>query len=161
MLLRRGNYQPDVARYRKWFPDHQLHFIMFERFIQNTETVLSEVLEFLDLSPVKDPGALEEKGNAGRIPLNIPLQLRLNQISKRLVPFRYEGHFPGSGTDHVKHLLFLIDRTVRRLLNVRWKSRPPMSEKARTWLEDYYRETISGLTDQINKDLKTYWPFLE
>lgn len=159
-ILRRGNYRKCIARYQTFFSSDQLHFIVFERFINQTESVLNEVLEFLNLDANNDLLSLYRKGNEGRIPLSVPLQLKLNQISKRLIPFRYDGHLPGSQPDYFKKGLLLLDRCIRRLLNVRWKNKPPMSDESRSYLETYYRMQNDGLSDMIDRNLGAYWSFL-
>lgn len=156
-LLRRGYYRSCIQRYQKYIPDNQLKIIFFERLINDTQSVFTELLEFIGLDP--DPLAKMsiQRGNIGRVPLSVPLQLNMNQLSKRMVPFRYEGHLPSSRVDYLHQCLFHIDRTIRRLHNHRWKSKPDMPEDVRRFLEDLYRSKNQGLSELVEKNVSSYW----
>jgi hypothetical protein len=160
VVLKRGDYREAIERYLDRFPNDQLMILVFERFVDQFSTVIKEVLEFLDLPSVDDPDNLRQKGNEGRVPLSVSLQLKYNQLSRRLVPYRYQDVRPGTNPDFLRKGLFLIDSGVRRLWNVRWKSRPEMSDDARAFLRDHYRRTNNGLSQLIGRNLDDYWPFL-
>jgi hypothetical protein len=152
----RSFYKPQLDRYLQRFEKSQIKIVLFERFVDETQTVVDEMCSFLNL-----PSALDAEGdgahrNRSPVPRLYRLQLLINYFSKGLEK-RYEDHLPDA-EQHFSNWFFQGVLHRIRMANLRDGSRPPMDAELRRRLAAVYRRKNRGLNDLLDLDLSDYWP---
>jgi len=161
----RGFYKGQLERYLDLFPRDQIKVVLFERFIEETQSVVNEVCSYLGLQGTVDIDEVQSHSNASSCPQWLGVYLTLNYALKGLEGRIYRSHWPGEPSEE----LLSENDTGRRLLrNIlyalrsripRKDSYPPMDESVRERLTQLYARENQGLGEMIDADLETYWPF--
>lgn len=76
--FKRSIYVEQIERFKEFFPMSQMHFIIFEDFVKNTEIGLNELSEFLEIVPAEFTQKLLVS-NKGYRPLSIPAEYYARQ----------------------------------------------------------------------------------
>ncbi len=152
----RSFYKPQLDRYLNWFDRSQIKIVIFERFVQETQTVLNEVCSFLGLPSAPDAETDDAHQNQSPVPRLLQLQLLINYLSKGLET-RYEDHLPGSEQRFVSWFTKGVLHRLRSL-NLAPGSRPPMKTNTRRRLAEIYARKNRGLNEIVDLDLSDYWP---
>lgn len=130
--LQRNLYANNLQRYISVFKRQQIKIILFENLRDDTQGVIRECFRFLGVDEAFVPD-IGKRHNQGGIPKNGALYRLLasgpvKRACRRLVPERYRGVFT-------------------RLKENSLKAPPPVAEKTRRELMDYFQEDISRLED--------------
>ena len=131
-------YAKQAQRYLDAFGSDHVKILIFEEFIQHPREAVSEVLKFLDVN-AEAPAIVGEIHNSFWTPrwpfIGRIMQSRLPRIAMRLV-------------FHPR-----TRRLIRRQVLGRKASKPPMSEKARRFLEEVFRSDVLRLEQILGRSL--------
>ena len=131
--FKRSVYVDQVNRYLQFFPTEQMHFIIFEDFVNNPERGLVELSQFLEIVPAE----FTQKplvSNKGYRPFSIPAEY-------------YARKFFGYGLVHK------IVHNINKLLGSKYT---PIDPKLEETLYDKFRPYNDQLSNVLSKDL-TVW----
>ena len=141
LYIELGMYYEQVKRYMAEFPPEQVRIFIYDEFKADPQKILKEIFEFLGVDNTFQPD-LNRRYNVSYIPSSIfsesLLKLRHHSLIKQIIQL-----LPIQVKDTIKKKLYT-------------NRKPPLSEKAKLFLKEYFREDIIKLSNLINKDL-TYW----
>lgn len=127
-----NQYSTHLQHWLDQFGRDQVKFLVFEKWIDNTEETLNEVCEFLGVEPLEEwPHASEIKN-----PSKTPRSLRLNYF--------YHDYLKRTG---IGELIYY--------LNLR-RGYPDMSEETREFVIDLFEDEIRDTEDVIDQDLSLW-----
>lgn len=145
----RGYYSKQIERFLKYFPKQNFHYILFEEFVDNKESILDDIFEFLGVGDEDFNINTDLKSNKGAMPKSDLLRKLHGQPSnfkkalKVLIPF--------------KKLRWWIYPIIENL-NKSDKSYPALDEDIkRRLLEKYYSEEIEKLNTLTGLNMKSVW----
>lgn len=159
-LVQRSLYMPQVQRFLSVFPRENIHFVLFEQFIRQTQAEVDDVLRFLDVQPLLDVEGMKTHYNESLMPRSIRLQVWRNRLFRRSLQNRFPSLLPS------------VCRTARpgpgrwsRMIERIWDGinpiepgRPPeMNAETRRMLNAYFSQQNEGLSDLIGKDVGAHW----
>lgn len=133
-----GFYSEPVKRYPDIFGAKQLKILIFEEFIEDPKGAVREILEFLGVSG-ELPLSVGQAYNAFAAPRG-PLASRIlrsnvaRAIAKALIPTS-------------------LRRRAKQKLLLKKTSKPPMSQEARSFLEQLYRDDVRRLEKILGRAL--------
>ena len=153
-LLMRGMYQKHIERFLAFFPLRQIYFIVFERFIRDTRTVVDSVCDFLGISKTIDSAALSVRRNRAKAPRFLNAHLFTNYLLQKL---GYRTISPNLSRDRGGNDLMV--KVILYFQNWNLQDRPykPMSDRIRSRLQEFYRRENSGLSELTGCDVWRYW----
>ena len=157
----RSFYKPQLQRYYETFSRDQINVILFEQFVENTQKVVDDVCEFLDVPASIDVADVNDHANSSKVPRWFRLQLWLNRHSRSLSN-RYGSHLPGESSVS----FFIGDRFRQKIYSrlKRWNlqagSYPPMNPRTRRHLSQIYGQKNRGLGEIIAPNPKEHWDCL-
>lgn len=141
LYLAHGFYAEQVEKYLDAFGPERVKILIFEEFIQDTKGAVSDVLRFLGVNS-RPPASVKEAYNAFAMP-------RVRWA------YRILGGRWGRRTARA-----LIPAPLRMLVKERVllkkASKPAMSQEARKFLEDLYRDDVRKLQEILGRALP--WP---
>ncbi len=165
-LYLRSLYKPQLERYFRLFPRDQIKVVLFERFVEETQTVVDEVCSHLGVPNSIDLEEVETHTNPTWYPQLPKMHLAVNYFLKgKKERYRYRPHWPGEPSgDHIPDVSF-GQRLLRSLLPrlkgkiPRRESYPTMDESLRERLTRLYARKNSGIGNLVEVDIGGYWPF--
>jgi hypothetical protein len=168
-ILQRGYYKKQIEHYQKFFPANHLKFIIFEEFIENVQSCIDNLCEFLSLWTSIDTGLLDTRRNVGAAPRSLGLKLRANRQNRKAAEEIYRGYLPTLSMDPKKQssLNRCIDylsptKVVNMMASLAPRRKyPPMSDGVREFLERLYARDNMGLGDLIGIDIERFWPYMK
>ncbi len=160
-LLKRSLYKQQIERYKNYFPDSQMKFIIFEDFIKNTQQNIDEICKFLGLRTSIDISKIDTHKNATMIPRYIKLQIFYNYISRtqRLVTQQFGSHLPNLSKTKPNRFWRRMDKLDCKFNFTSNKSYPKMKIETRRFLERLFFKENRGLSELIGRDIKEYWNY--
>ncbi|MCS3632495.1 hypothetical protein GGP55_003113 [Salinibacter ruber] len=142
--LRRSKYCEQVGRYLEHFSKEQMHFIVFEELKNKPKSVLSDLLQFLD---VDSDYAKKLKPDTKKNSTNIPRSILINYISRCAV----------RKSPILRPVMSRIVRKLNQMLNRRWTpGYPEMDQELRERLEDHFKPYNRQLERQTGLDLSVW-----
>ena len=139
-------YTEQVKRYVDVFGWENVHIIIFDDFINNTEEVYEDVLQYLDVDAnfkpefqIHNPNTVHRSRKINNLINNPPSTLR--QILKRIKPLRP---------------MFVLLSNFLTLLNVQKVKRSPIPPEIRRQLQLEFKPEVENLGNLLGKDL-SYW----
>ncbi len=156
-IVERSCYRHQIQRLLGAIPRAQVHFIVFETFLSDMKTTVSDALRFLGVDAELDLTGINTRRNVGRYPRSLKLELLRNRFLGRAlqtVPL----HLPGLGAPKVpmRGTLEALNRLVRKA-NPRQATAPPMRPQTKRFLTDYFGRENRGLSDLIGQDVDRLW----
>lgn len=159
-LLQRSFYRNHVSRYQRFFPDKNLHFVIFEDFISDTQKCITEICNFLNLSSTLDISQIDTHINPAVVPRSLKVQLFFNRIFRDVVAKRYFGTLPNMPTNNT-HRILKVTRKILNKINLVSDRYPPMKPETKSFLQNLFANENRGLSDLIGKDVVKYWPYMK
>lgn len=160
----RSFYKSQLERYFRLFPRDQIKVVLFERFMEETQTVVDEVCSYLGFSNSIDLEEVETHTNVSWYPRWPKAYFAINYLLEGKID-RYRYHWPGEPSEvHAPEISF-GDRLLRGfLLRLRRRlprqdSYPSMDDSLRERLTQIYARENRGIGDLIEPDVGEYWPF--
>lgn len=150
-ILRRSLYTEQVRRFLHHLPREQVHFVLFEDFLERRSEVVGGVLDFLGLDREGLPEeALATHTNKARIPSSIRLTLLKNRLLREGGSTLYLGHLPEAPEGHSaarprRHTL--VNMVFNRLNPQREGKPPPMHPETRAHLDRYFERELMGFDE--------------
>lgn len=162
-LIQRSLYKKHIQRYKKYFPDKNMKFIIFKDFIKNNQRNIDDICKFIGLETSVDVRKINTHKNPTKVPINIRLQIVYNHLlrTQRLVTQEFGSHLPNLPQNEPKRFWRKMDKLVYKLNFTDKKSYPPMNYKTRKFLEKLFAKENRGLSKLIGKNLKKYWTYME
>lgn len=159
----RSFYKPQLMRYFECFKRNQIKVVLFERFVEETQSVVDEVCSFLGLSGSVDVKDVQSHANASRYPRCYRLHLALNYFMQSRVD-RYQSHWPGQSSEahacNIGRVTSLFERLLAKLrTGFSMASYPPVDDALRERLSALYARANSGIEELIEVDINKYWNF--
>ena len=143
--ITQGFYINYLKKFNLYFKKSQMHFIIFEDFVDNTQQELQKCFCFLGVEDNWQPDNLK-KFNTTIYPVNLSLVKNVykfwSQINKKNNLIKYN------------FTKMLKDKVHQRLFSQ--KNKPPMKQKDRVYLREIYREPNKQLADFLGRDL-SFW----
>jgi hypothetical protein len=137
-----GLYSKQVEHYFEVFGPRQVKVILFEDFIRNTDAVVADVLEFLNVTPS----------------FQIDTSLQLNESGKPKSRWMY--NFISKPNPLKEVIKPLVPNALRERLGIKAKSlvleKVAMESQTRQRLHDYFAEDIARLEGLLNRDLSIW-----
>jgi hypothetical protein len=162
ILLQRSFYKEQIVRYKKYFPDINFKFVIFESFIQNPQSIVDEVCEFLGLKWSVEVNNLDTHRNRVIVPRSIGLQLVRNRIFRKVAAQVFlNSYLPNMTSNKTSTLLTMVSKMIRRANAARGKSYPPMKQRTRRFLEELFAKENRGLSELIGVSVQDYWPYIQ
>jgi len=162
-LLQRSLYKQQIERYKNYFPDSQMKFIIFEDFIKNTQQNIDEICKFIGLRTSIDISKINTHKNATLVPRCIRLQIFYNHISRtrRLVTQQFGSHLPNLPNERANWFWRKTDKLVYKFNFTGNKSYPKMKSETRKFLERLFFKENRGLSKLIGRDIREYWDYIK
>lgn len=162
--ITRGLYREHLVRYLEVFDREDITVLIFEDFIQNMQARVDELCEWLGLSESLDLSSFNStQKNASLVPRWPRLMAWQNYIFRPLQA-RNKNHriaeLPDYEFSGVEQLMNSVNYRLR-YLNLQEGEKPPMSPKARNFLQELYRRENQGLSELIGIDVGRYWNYME
>lgn len=132
LYIERSLYAQQIKRYMDIFPKENILIIFQEDLNRDTQKVMDEVFDFLDLDPIKID--IEKRENTGKVPRSF----RLNNLMMKFVFLR----------DFIPQV---IKDKVKLLLQTSHKQK--MSSVERAYILRYVKEDIKALERLLDRDL--------
>jgi hypothetical protein len=137
-IIEGGRYEKQIKNYLKFFKRDQIHFIIFEEFITNTEDSLRDTLKFLDIDYDLEKINFAKSFNEFSVPRNeLSLTIMQNDFLRKLV----KNFVPG---DYHPHLQKIFDKSAEK---------PIMKENLKKELRELYRDDISYVEKLLERNL--------
>jgi hypothetical protein len=161
----RSFYKPQLERYYKLFPREQIKVVLFERFVEETQTVMDEISSYLGLSGSVDVGEKNRThANTSWYPGWPRTYLMINYILGERAG-RSRSHWPGetsenriSDTGFAKDLLRSLLFRLRRMIP-KQESFPSIDDSLRQRLTQLYARKNQGIGKLVDIEVGEYWPF--
>jgi hypothetical protein len=160
-LLERSLYKQHIEHFLQFIPADQVFFVLFEEFIQNMPSVTRDVGQFIGINPEMFPSDLNLHMNRAWVPQSLRIQLWYNRLTRLSVRNTYRAHLPEAplpdnfAIQKLKNKLFA---RLHRLINpIREGRVPPMHPQTRAFLNHYFSQENSGLSDLIGQDVEAFW----
>jgi len=161
--LKFGYYEENLRRYLDVFDPSQINCVLFERFVRNTQEVVDEVCDFLELDGSVDVAEAESHQNRAKVPRFPRLKWHLNQLDPSNRAFSYRNDLP-EGTEGTARP-GLVRRVQRGLYDVlddatmvgAREDYPPMADETRDFLTDVFERHNRGLASLLGRDLSDWW----
>lgn len=143
LYLELGEYSCQVQRYLDVFGESKVKVVLFEDFKADTRDTVNDVLRFLEV-----PGTIDTEIAQVHNPYSVPkTQLAQRIISNKGLRKLTRLLVPEPARDLIVHR-FLVKRV----------SKPRMSEGAREFLQEYYRDDALALQEKLHRRLP--WPWV-
>ena len=162
-ILDRSIYLPQLNRFISVFPRDQIKILIFEELVSDPTAVISELCNFLSISPCvaqMDSGAHR---NRARPPKFLSLQLAQNFLLRSYASEPFQTHFPlsvKSNHPRARSAIYFLNRAMR-VINRSNKPYPPMRSETRHFLETLLARKNKGLAELLERDLQSYWPYFD
>ena len=148
--LDRGLYYKQIEKYLNVFDKSQMHFVVFEEFVNNMQIELNKIYDFLDVSPLEiTEDKIKEKSNEGNYPKSEFLRKlhgqpsKLKSVLKTLVPF--------------KKLRWWIYPIIEKFNSGSKKYEKIDPKLKQELLTSFFLEDIKNLQKLTGKDLENIW----
>lgn len=163
-IITRGFYREQIERYLDVFRRDQITVLLFEEFVQNLQSNVDAVCEWLGLSENIDLSSLDTtQKNASLVP-RWPKMLAWQNFLFRSINAQSLQHriadIPRASPGPTARFLRRIDHRLR-YFNLDEGSKPAMSPGARSFLEDLYARENRGISDLIGKEVGRYWTYMD
>jgi hypothetical protein len=156
-LVTDGLYMSHLNRFRKWFPDDQLHCLLFDDLKDDSSAFLSSIFDIIGVDTSFHPSLVEEKYHAKRPrPRSQKLLNTLTHIAGKAAEYSYTTQ--------------QIIRRIRRSPLVDWFHRlnrgpayPELPGETKKHLAEYYEDEVKRLSAYLEKPLTERWitPYLD
>jgi hypothetical protein len=172
-LIRRSCYREQIERYLGCFPRQQMHFVLFEQFVRDPETIASGVRTFLGLDGQFEQSASRSHQNRGSAPFSLSMKLWQNRLFRHVSKAKFLGRYPTLSIDTEKawpangELATLRQRSRRTIpalvartlgkVNPLVRKIPPMRLETRRFLNSVLQQENAGLSQLIGLDVSAYW----
>ncbi|MCS4116166.1 sulfotransferase family protein [Salinibacter ruber] len=160
----RSFYKPQLERYFRLFLRDQVKVVLFERFVEETQTVIDEVCSYLGFSDSIDLKEVETHANASWYPRWPKTYFAINYLLKGKMD-RYRHHWPGDPSEYHTSDISFKERLLRSLL-IRLRRRlpkqdsyPSMDDSLQERLTRLYARKNRGIGNLVEANVGKYWPF--
>ncbi|MBN2000673.1 sulfotransferase [candidate division KSB1 bacterium] len=160
-ILNRSLYKEQLEHYYEVIPKERIKVVLFEELIANTESVIREICDFIQVDFKKIPAdVLKTHANRAKLPIILFLQLKKNYLLRNFGSTYYAHSLPNippefSGSTPIKRkLVNLIHFAMSPLV----KKRPPeINETTKAFLDEYFYKELDGIDELVNKDILSKW----
>jgi hypothetical protein len=147
--LKESRYWLSIQRYLRYFARDRIKFIVFEEFVEDMEAHLAEILNFLE---VKEPYQFEL--NVYRNPTTVSSHSRINRLF-------YCNPFFKKTRDYIQaktgwKTQSLLKKLKNSLLTKKRSRIPPLDDKLRKDLVDYFDADTKRLEGLLGRDLSVW-----
>lgn len=156
IILQRGLYKKHIERYKNYFTEDQLYFGIFEQFISDTQSEITNICTFLNVSPMINILKTNGRKNQARIPRFYNLQLFLNRLGRLINMKNVNSYLRDKNNKYPEKPLSQIIKYLNSI-NIHSGRYPPMNISTRRNLEIFYNRENIGLSDLIGIEIKNYW----
>ncbi len=143
-----GRYSVQLERYYNRFGRDQVHVIIFDDFVHDSQKIYRETLEFLSVDPDYQVDFVVHNAN------KVPRSHALNRL--RYYPPRWYRPIQSTIRKVLSASARARIRTTIRKFNTTNTSRPPMNPATRRQLQIEFRSEIEQLSALLDRDL-THW----
>lgn len=168
-LVTRSFYQHGVERFLRHFDRQQLHFVLFEEFIDATQAVVDGVCEFLGVEASIDVDEIKSHRNKAKVPRFTGLQLALNRMTFRRARRYYRNLLPSTealakaSRSPVWAARDAWNRVVEGGAKLAGRAfarpcYPPMNPGTRAFLTRLFEKENRQLATLVERDLGRWWP---
>ena len=143
--LELGLYYEQIQRVFKYFPKEQFKIMFFEDYVKNTENVIHEICNYLEIDPNQNID-FNDRHNPASMPRSklVNIFLVKTRLLKRLKDLM--------GRERRQKLKGLLYST---------KDIPKIKPEQRKYLIDFYQKDVENLSELLNTDLIEKWSFYE
>jgi len=162
-LLQRSLYKTHIERYKRYFHDKNMKFIIFEEFVEDIQRTINEVCKFLGLDSSIDVSKINTHKNPAVVPKNIRLQVVYNRIlrSRNLTTKKFGSHLPHTSFNKPNKVFEIFDTVFKRVNITRKRKYPPMRTSTKQFLQKLFSKENRGLSNLIRKDVQEYWIYMK
>lgn len=150
LYLEQSLYYKHLSRWLKYFSKKQILVILLDDIENDSRQVVRKLYEFLGVASNYNPSVLNRLVHETRIPENPFIESSVKRMTKlaKMIGLK-------------KVINYLKAKGIKRLIdNANAKDTaqpfPPMEDKTRAYLLDYFREENSKLSDLIGRDLSMW-----
>ena len=161
-IIQRSLYQQHIERYLKYFDLSQIKIIIFEEFVQNTQSVIDEVCEFIGLQDSIDVGKINTHTNKALVPRNVSFQLAINRLLKTAISgHKYLSyHLPNPDPSFHPKFFTRLNSLFQELNLSQNIDYPSMDLETKIFLEKYFSKENIGLSNLIQTSVEKYWKYM-
>ncbi len=148
-FLELGCFYRHLSYYFDIFPEKNIHVILLDDIIKNPKRVVKNLYTFLNIDNQYFPSVADRKVNKAR-------KVRSNALLK-LSKIVWDAMF-NIGVDKFAIKIAennVVTKLYHKINTVRVKN-PPLTQEARLFLQNYYKEDIDNLMLLLHRDL-THW----
>ncbi len=157
-VLERSLYKQQIEHWLRFIPRERVYFFILERFIENKETTLREIHDFLGLPYEELPeAALEQHVNRARYPRFIGMQLWLSRVlpGDERYDRRLAEPVPKKATaSWLKRLVHFAHRKVNPHRSI---SVPEIKPGTKQFLDNYFKRELEGINELTGMDVTRWW----
>lgn len=160
-VISRSLYKEQLENYYRYIPKSRIKVLLFEDLVKNTEAVVKEVCDFLELDYSEFPeDVLDTYANKGRMPRFISLQLRKNLLMRNFGSVRYNNLLPFQVSE--KHrsdlsLGSLINKAHSVINPLSPDASPKINAETREFLDRYFYNELDGIDELTGKEILSKW----
>ena len=161
-ILARSYYRRQLEVYYDLFPRENILVLFFEEFVKDIEGQTGQAVEFLGLPAMESINRRDSKKNMGSRPISLPFRRFHNRLLRNARLPIYPPDFPAVGDPSTGAWPKLAQLTHRALNRFTLSSRryPQMKPATRAYLETLFRQENRGLSELIQRDVTTVWPYM-
>lgn len=160
-LIQRSLYKNLIERYKEYFPNTNMKFVLFEDFIKDRQNTIDEICEFLGLGTI-DISEVDANKNPAKVPRSIGLQIIYNRIFRNLAAKKYiNSHLPSTPHGNPNKYLKIVDKVFKKVNLTSKKVYPPIDPQTKRFLQRLFAKENRELSELIGKNVQEYWPFME
>ena len=165
-VIKNSLYKHQIERYKSYFPETNLKFIIFEQFIKEMKETIDDVCKFLGIPATIDIEVIDTHMNPASTPRNLRFQIAYNRFFRRCTSKRYVEFLPHLNSKPRNTLIdllnkFLINKYIRRISFTTKRRYPLMATKTSMFLQKYFKQENKDLSELIGIQLKKYWPYMD
>jgi len=160
-LVNRSDYFKQLSVLFNYVDKKHVKVVLFEDFLDNKKTVLSDVCDFLNIDFNKLPvSAYELHKNKTKTPRYLALHLFMCRLFGRSDNNEYIDHFmlDNKKSAGSKISFLTVINKLHRLINpLVEKKAPKINASTKKLLDDYFYNELQGLDELLQQDIMSKW----
>lgn len=165
-IIKRSCYKEQIDRYKNFFPDKNMKFIIFESFIGNTQVTIDEICEFLGLQGSIDVDKIDRHRNRTPGFRSVKAQRIYNLVFRNLATRAYLQHLPDMPYQDLSYrkqpkLFRIFNGLFQNYNRTSTKVYPAMKPTTQRFLQKLFAKENKGLSHLIDSDVQRYWTYFE
>lgn len=159
-IIRRSLYLDQLKNYYKHLYPENIKVVLFEDFLNDTQSVLKEVCDFLNISLEKFSSTdIKIHVNKTVYPKSQKIQLLYNRLNRSIGKSRYSNLIPfkevESRQSSFKEMLL---KKIHKKINPKHEDyKPKINPQTKKYLDEFFIENLNGIDELTGKEIFSKW----